>query len=266
MATRDTGWIQYFAENGQQAFDLTLCAFKIGEDNRVLLPVMVNVDGFHVSHVIEPIYFIDQKAANDFLPAYKHPHALDPDNPVTMGCFAMPNFYTETRKALDNAVRESKKVVLEVWQQWAELTGRAYHPVESYKAEGMDTLLVTMGSFSENAMMAIDKMQAEGAKIGLLRIRLWRPFPDEELLKAVSGAKTLIVFDRAMSLGGPAPVCSEIKSSLYSSEKKPQIVSFVGGLGGRDVSPEQFELLINQGIEKAKAGKFDEITVFGVRE
>lgn len=266
MATRDTGWISYFVENGQQAFDLTLCAFKIAEDPRVLLPVMINVDGFHVSHVIEPVYLVDQKMVTDFLPPYKHPYALDPDKPVTLGCFAMPNYYTETRKALDHAVRESKKVVIEVWKQWGELTGRAYHPVETYKADGMETLLITMGSFSENAMMAIDKMREAGKKVGLVRLRLWRPFPNEELVKAVTGAKTLVVFDRSISLGGPAPVCSEIKSALYAAEKKPQVVSFVGGLGGRDVSPEQFELLINQGIEKAKAGRFDEITMFGVRE
>ncbi len=266
MSTRDTGWIQFFAENGQQAFDLTLCAFKIAEDPNVLLPVMLNVDGFHVSHVIEPVYFIDQKSVNDFLPPYKHPHALDPDKPVTLGCFAMPNLYTESRKALDHAVRESKKVVVEVWKQWEALTGRAYHPVETYKAEGMETLLVTMGSFSENAMMTIDKLQDEGKKVGLVRLRLWRPFPYDELAKAVGSAKTLIVFDRSISLGGPAPVCSEIKSALYATDRKPQVISFVGGLGGRDVSPEHFEQLINQGIEKAKAGKFDEIIMFGVRE
>jgi pyruvate ferredoxin oxidoreductase alpha subunit len=266
MSTRDTGWIQFFAENGQQAFDLTLCAFKIAEDQGVLLPVMVNVDGFHLSHVIEPIYFVDQKTVDSFLPPYKHPYALDPDKPVTMGCFAMPNFYTETRKALDNTVWKSKEVILEVWKQWAELTGRAYQPVETYKAEGMETLLITIGSFSENAMMAIDKMQAEGKKVGLVRLRLWRPFPQEELINNISKAHTVIVFERCVSLGGFAPVCSEIKSALYSLEKKPQVISMLGGLGGRDVSPVNFEQLINMGIEKAKSGKSDEITLFGVRE
>lgn len=266
MSTRDTGWIQVFAENGQQAFDLTLCAFKIAEDHRVLLPVMVNIDGFHVSHVIEPVYFVDQETVDGFLPPYKHPYALDPDRPVSMGCFAMPDLYTESRKALDNAVWESKKVVLEVWKQWAELTGRTYQPVETYKAEGMETLLVTIGSFTENAMMAIDKIQVAGKKVGLVHLRLWRPFPYEELIKILAKANTIIVFERCVSLGGLAPVCSEVKSALYSLEKKPQVVSIIGGLGGRDVSPSDFEQIIDIGIEKARSGKFNEITLFGVRE
>jgi len=209
---------------------------------------------------------VDQDTVKSFLPPYKHPHALDPDKPVTMGCFAMPNLYTESRKALDNAVWKSKEVILEVWKQWAELTGRVYQPVETYKADGMETLLVTIGSFSENAMMTIDKMQAEGKRVGLVRLRLWRPFPYEELIEIVSKAKTVIVFERCVSLGGFAPVCSEMKSALYSLEKKPQVISVIGGLGGRDVSPVNFEQIINIGIEKARSGKSDELILYGVRE
>jgi pyruvate ferredoxin oxidoreductase alpha subunit len=266
MITRDSGWIQIFVENGQDAFDQTICAFRIAEDKDVLLPIAVNIDGFHVSHVIEPIEILDQQSVTSFLPAYKHPHPLDVDNPVTIGCFAMPNLYTEARKALDTAVRESKKVILDTWQKYGDLTGRYYHPVESYKTENAETILVTMGSFSENAMIAIDKMQEEGKKVGLVRLRLWRPFPSPEILKALSPAKNVIVLDRAISLGGPGPVCSEIRAALYPAQKKPQIVSIVGGLGGRDISPENFETLIETGLEKIKTGKMDEITMFGVRE
>ena len=266
MVTRDSGWIQIFAENGQQAFDMMICAFRIAEDKDVLLPTMINIDGFNLSHVIEPLYLLDQKAVNEFIPPYKYPFALDPDNPVTMGCFAMPNLYTEARKALDDALRSSKKVIVDVWQKFGDLTGRYYKPVEKYNSDNMETLLITMGSFSENAMMAIDKIQAEGKKVGLVRLRLWRPFPYTEVLEAISNAKNIIVLDRCISSGGPAPVCSEIRAALYPLEKKPQVVSIVGGLGGRDISPENFEQLIELGIEKAKAGKTDEIVMFGVRE
>lgn len=266
MVTRDSGWIQIFVENGQQAFDQMLCAFRIAEHKDVLLPTIINIDGFHVSHVIEPIYFLDQKTVDEFLPPYKHPYALDPDNPVTLGCFATPNLYTEARKALDSALYESKKVILDTWQKFGELTGRHYKPVEKYRTENADTLLLTMGSYSENAMMTIDKIQGEGKKVGLVRLRLWRPFPYEEIREALSGVKNVIVLDRSISLGGPAPVCSEIRSALYAVEKKPQVVSIVGGLGGRDISPADFETLIELGLEKARAGKTEETIMFGVRE
>ena len=148
----------------------------------------------------------------------------------------------------------------------ADLTGRHYKPVEHYKTENAETLLVTMGSYSENAMDAIDKMQDEGKKVGLVRIRLWRPFPYEELIEAVSGAKNVIVLDRAMSLGGPAPVCSEIRAALYTSDKRPQVASIVGGLGGRDISPADFEKLVEIGLEQIKAGRTADTIMFGVRE
>lgn len=266
MVTRDSGWIQIFVENGQQAFDHVICAFYIAEHPDVLLPTIINVDGFHISHVIEPIEMLDQKTVDGFLPPYKRRYTLDPDNPVTMGCFAMPNMYAETRKDLDIAVRDSKKVILDVWRKFADLTGRQYKPVERYKADDAETLLMVMGGYSENAMDAVDKMQNEGKKIGLARIRLWRPFPYEELVQAVSGAKNLIVLDRAISLGGPGPVCSEIRAALYTSDRKPQIASVVGGLGGRDISPDDFEKLVEMGLEHIKAGRTAETIMFGVRE
>jgi pyruvate ferredoxin oxidoreductase alpha subunit len=266
MITRDSGWIQIFVENGQQAFDQVLCAFRIAEHQDVLLPTIINVDGFHISHVIEPMYFLDQKAVDGFLPPYKHPHALDPDKPVTMGCFAMPNLYTESRKALDTSLRESKKVILDTWRKFGEMTGRYYNEVETYKTETAETLLITMGSYSENAMEAIDKMQSEGRSVGLVRIRLWRPFPYTAFLEAVSGAKNIIVLDRALSLGGPPPVCSEIRSALYPQAKRPQVVSVVGGLGGRDISPDDFEKLIDIGLGRIKFGDTSETIMFGVRE
>jgi len=266
MIARDSGWIQIFVENGQQAFDQVLCAFRIAEHPGVLLPTLINIDGFHISHVIEPMYLLDQKTIDGFLPPYKHPHALDPDKPVTLGCFAMPNLYTESRKALDMALRDSKKVILEVWQKYGELTGRHYKPVEKYQAENAETLLVTMGGYSENAMDAIDKMQAEGKKVGLVRVRLWRPFPYEELIEALSGAKNVIVLDRAISLGGPGPVCSEIRAALYSSKERPQVAGIVGGLGGRDISPADFEKLVGVGLEHIEGGRTAETIMFGVRE
>lgn len=267
MAARDCGWVQMFAENVQQAFDLVLCAFRIAEDPTVLFPTMVHIDGFHLSHMIEPVHLLEQREVDRFLPKYHHPYALDADKPLTMGAFGPPNIYTEVKKSQDVALRASKNVVLQVWQNFGELTGRHYSPVESYKAEDANVLLLTMGSFSETAMMAIDKMQDEGQRAGLIRLRLWRPFPFGEFRQAVARAKLLIVLDRALSFGGPTgPVCSEIQAALYPLQTKPEVVSFVGGLGGRDISPETFEDLIRRGMDKAMQGRLDELEMIEVRE
>jgi pyruvate ferredoxin oxidoreductase alpha subunit len=266
MATRDCGWIQIFAENAQQAFDLVLCAFRIAEDPAVLFPTMIHIDGFHLSHVIESLYLLKQEEVDKFLPEFHNPYALDPDKPLSIGAFGPPFIYTEAKKAQEVALKASKEVILQTWERFGKLSGRHYSPVECYKTEDADVLLLSMGSFSETAMMTIDKMQAEGQKVGLVRLRLWRPFPFDELRQAAGKAKLLIVLDRSISFGGPAPVCSEIQAALYPLETKPKIISFVGGLGGRDISAQVFEDLIHRGVDRAKQGKLDEFEMIGVRE
>jgi pyruvate ferredoxin oxidoreductase alpha subunit len=267
MATRDCGWIQIFAENAQQAFDLVICAFRIAEDNNVLLPTMIHVDGFHLSHVIEPLYLMEKEKVKAFLPDYKHPYALNPDKPVTMGAFGPPNIYTEAKKAQVMALLDSKKVILDVWKEFGKISDRHYLPVEEYRTDGADTLLLTMGSYSETAMIAIDNLRAKGKKVGLIRLRLWRPFPFEEFRKAVANSKTIIVLDRALCPGGPTgPVFSEVQSALYNLSTKPKVISFVGGLGGRDMSGTTFENMIELGMQKSEQGRFDELEIVEVRE
>jgi pyruvate ferredoxin oxidoreductase alpha subunit len=267
MATRDCGWIQIFTENGQEVFDQVICAFRIAEDRNVLLPVMVHLDGFNLSHMVEPYYTLDQEEVDKFLPPYEHPYALDPNKPVTMGAFAPPALYTEAKKVQEVALRNSKEAILKVWEEFARLTGRRYQPVESYFAEDAEVLLMTMGSFSETATLAVDKLRGEGKNAGLIRLRLWRPFPFEELRTAVKKAKVLVVFDRCLSFGGPGgPVFSEVKSALYSLRQKPRVLGFVGGLGGRDVFPHEFEYLLNRGIEALKKKPKEEFEMIGVRE
>jgi len=267
MSVRDTGWIQIFVENGQEVVDNTLCAFRIAEDKNVLLPMMVHLDGFHLTHMIEPMIFPDQSQVDKFVPAIDYPLPLNPQKPVSMGDFAPPIIYTEAKWAQQKNLENSKKVILDCWKEFGEIFGRQYSPVERYKSDGAKTLLLTMGSFSETASVAIDKMQAEGKDVGLLKLRLWRPFPFEEIRQAVKDADVLIVLDRALSFGGPAgPVCSEIKAALYAEEKKPKVVSFVGGLGGRDISVEGFEDIIAKGVKIAETGSENEFEIYGVRE
>jgi pyruvate ferredoxin oxidoreductase alpha subunit len=266
MAVRDTGWIQIFVENGQEAVDNTLCAFRMGEDPKVLLPVMIHLDGFHLSHMVEPIDFPDEKEVAEFLPPLDYPLPLNPSKPVAMGDFAPPAIYTETKWAQEINLEKSKAVILDVWKQFGEKFGRHYQPVETYRCEDAETLLMTMGSFSETAMMTIDEMRQAGKKVGLFRIRLWRPFPFEELRETVKGARNLIVLDRAISFGAGGPVASEIRSALYPLGKRPKVVGFVGGLGGRDIAPEDFAVIVERGIEIAKNGSEREFEIYGVRE
>jgi len=225
MACRDTGWIQIFTENGQEVVDIALCAFRIAEDNNVLLPTMVHLDGFHLSHVIEPIMMPEQSQVDAFLPPNKYPFFLDPARPQAMGDFAPPAIYTETKWAQEVNLQKSKETILKAWKEFAEIFGREYKPVESYRCDDAKILLLTMGSYSETAMTAIDAMRekAECENVGLLRLRLWRPFPTDELRKAIENADVLIILDRALSFGSAGgPVGMEIKSALYDVSKKTE--------------------------------------------
>ncbi len=267
MAVRDTGWIQLFVENGQETVDNVLCAFRIGEDPRVLLPVMVHLDGFYLSHMIEAVLFPEQSQVAKFLPPFKYPLPLHPDRPVTMGAFAMPFIYSEAKKAQEVNLEAAKGVILECWEEFGKFFGRNYAPVERYRSDDAKVLLLTLGAFSETAMTAVDKMRGEGRSVGLVRLRLWRPFPFAELRQAVKNAEVLIVLDRAISFGGPGgPVCSEVKAALYGEAKKPKVIGFVGGLGGRDITPAGFEEIVNRGIEISQKGSDKEFEIFGVRE
>jgi len=164
-------------------------------------------------------------------------------------------------------LRAAKEVILQCWDEFGRLFHRHYSPVESYRCEDADVLLLTMGSFSETAAMAIDKMRAEGKSVGQIKLRLWRPFPFDEIRQAVKNVEVLIVLDRALSFGGPGgPVCSEVRSALYQQEKRPKVISFVGGLGGRDITVAGFESIVNKGIEISQRGSENEFEIFGVRE
>ena len=267
MMSRDTGWIQTVAENGQEAFDLTLHAFRVAEDSRVLLPVIVNLDGFTLTHVIEPIEILDQKEVDRYLPPYQPQMRLDPENPVSIGPVGMPEVYTEAKKAQDEAIKGAKPVIIEAWQKFGELFGRYYKPVETYRTDGAETLLVSMGSLSETAMTAVDHMRADGKDVGLVRVRLFRPFPFEEFLAAVRGAKQIAVMDRALGLnGGGGPLAVEVKAALYDEPERPYIWNYVAGLAGRDVTIENFVEMAD-GVEAAAADALRPgYTIINVRE
>lgn len=249
MYARDTGWIQLIAENGQEAVDMSIAAFRIGEDKRVLLPVQVNLDGFTLSHFIEPLTIPDAAEIKKFLPPYRPALRLDPANPATFGPVGMPDIYTEARKAQDEALKNSKPVISEIFGEFSKQFGRPYKLVETYKTEDADTIMIMMGSIAQTAMTAVDALRAKGKKVGVARMRVFRPFPAAEIFDAIKGAKNLVVLDRVTSFAGgeiSGPVALEIKSLLYDKKHYPKVGNFLAGLGGRDVTDQNFEEMVER--------------------
>jgi pyruvate ferredoxin oxidoreductase alpha subunit len=263
MSEKDIGWLQLFVENGQEAYDLTVAAFRIAEDSRVLLPVGVNMDGFTLSHMIEAVQIPEQEEMDEFLPAYEPQQRLDPDNPVTMGAVGVPEIYMEAKKQCEQALLNSKKVVREVLDKWADLTGRRYELVEKNGSPEADIAFVSMGSLGETLMTAVDSLNQEGESVRQVRLRLWRPFPEEEFLQAIKGVKTLVVLDRALSPGSNSgPVAQEIKSLMYGKPGMPEVRNVIVGVGGRDVPVREFKEI----FRKARSEELDKgYTIWGVR-
>jgi len=267
MAERDIGWIQTFAENGQEVLDLMIHAFKVAEDSRVCLPVAVNLDGFILTHVIEPLEMPDQAEVDAYLPPFAPSQRLDPAQPISMGMVGVPEVYTEAKKANLEALENSYPVIVEHWEGFAKQFGRSYKPIETYKAEDAETLFITMGSLGETVMTAVDEMRAAGKKIGVARIRLWRPFPVDDFMAAIQGAKTLVVIDRALSPGVPAgPVATELRGMLYAKGAKQYVANFVCGLGGRDVTRSQFAEMAETAEKAAASGQEMTCQMVGVKE
>jgi pyruvate ferredoxin oxidoreductase alpha subunit len=267
MAERDTGWVQIFTENGQEVIDQTICSFKIAEDPRVSLPTIVNMDGFQMSHVIEPMVFYPTAKIRDFLGVFQPLQRLDPRAPAMFGPVGIPEIYTESKKAHDVALLNSQAVIEEVWARFAKEFGRQYAAVETYQTEGAEYLLVTIGGLSETASVAIDELRAAGRKVGQLRLRLWRPFPAAAVRQALAGVKGAIVFDRCLSVAGTGgPAATEIKAALYNEPVRPTIVGFIGGLGGRDVTVGDFRAMIEKGIGYIDRGDAPLYELVGVRE
>lgn len=267
MAERDTGWIQTFAENAQESVDMAMHAFRVAEDPEVALPVMFNLDGFILSHMIEPIIMPEADEVRRYLPTYKPLQRLDVDNPMTMGPVGIPQIYTEAKYAQEMAIRNSLPVIEKAWDEMEEVFGRRYRPIETYRLEDADVAILTMGSIGETAMTYVDQAREAGVRVGLVRIRLWRPFPQAAFLEAVKGIKAIAVIDRCPMMGAVSgPVASEIKSLLYNAENRPKIVEFQVGLGGRDVPVQDFDRMVQSTLAVIAGGPLPEPRYLQVRE
>jgi len=266
MMVRDSGWVQVFVENGQEAYDHIFWCFRVGEDQKVMHPVMLNMDGFIVTHVVEPIEFWTEDLVKKFLPPFQPLHRLHPDKPVTMGAFGPPEIFSECKASQEHALVSCMPVIEKAWEELYAVCGRRYYPVEKYRAEDAKTLLVTMGCLGETARVAIDEMREAGEEVGLVSLRLWRPFPFAAFKESVKNAETLVVIDRALVFGGVGgPVALEVKSALFSEPKRPRVANFIAGLASRDVQPEDFRQMVARTKKKVAEGREDEFEIYGVR-
>jgi pyruvate ferredoxin oxidoreductase alpha subunit len=241
MGARDTGWIIYFAETAQEAYDNTLMAMRVAEHPDVLLPVMSTLDGFITTHSIDRAEIMDDATVTKFVGEY-HPEGalLDTDNPVTHGSFAgLGGPYFEFKKSQRNAIDRSMDVIKSVGAEWSEICGRPFGVIEGWGMEDAEYVIVVIGSTAGNARHIARELRADGVKAGVLKVRVFRPFPFSEIADAIKDAKAVAVLDRSESFGAEGgPLFLEVKSALYDYEKRPAMVNYIYGLGGADVKLE----------------------------
>jgi len=249
MGARDAGWIQLFAENPQEAYDKTIIGMKLAEAAK--LPVMVIIDGFNTSHSVENLEMLDDKTVKKFVGEYKAEKSLlDIANPVTFGSFALQDTFFEFKIEQEKAMDEALGKYNEITKEYGEISGRKYSLFEKYETKDAQKILVMAGSAAGTTKDAIDELRAKGVKVGLVELELFRPFPRKELMKALSGAKEIIVMDRAQSIGSNPPFYSEIIATMHDSKKSDcDIRSFIYGIGGRDLFKKQIIDLVNGKIK-----------------
>jgi pyruvate ferredoxin oxidoreductase alpha subunit len=231
FSQRDTGWIQLYVEDGQEAHDTQVQAFRIAQEAG--LPVMVCIDGFMLSHVYEPVEYLTQAQVRGFVPRYKPDYALDPDKPVTMGTLGTPHYYIQFRKQLQDALLASRETIRKVNSEFERAFGRGYGSglIEEIGMKGKRNALITIGSVTGTARAVAEK---EG--IGIIRVRSLRPFPEEELRKACSGLRSVGVLEKDISLGANGSLYDEVKAALYGLKSCPAVSNFIAGIGGRDIT------------------------------
>ena len=247
-AARDTGWIQFFAENVQEAYDLILIAFKVSEDESILLPSIVNLDGFILTHTVEPLKIFDGRdVVAEFLPTRKPVHYIDPDKPVTYGALALQNYYMEIKRQQAEAIKSSYKHIKDILSDYSEFSGRNYSPVKAYNVEDADTVFVVLGSTAGTLRYLSRRWSRQGRRIGVLSLTLYRPFPESDVIDYLKDKNTIIVMDRSYSYGSPgAQLYMDMAAVFMKHKLNPRLVNVVYGLGGRDFTPEMAEKVLDK--------------------
>jgi len=246
LSQRDTGWIQLYCETNQEVFDTTIQAFRLAET--INLPVMVILDAFFLSHTSEPVELTDQEIVDEFLPKRVAQYKLDPADPHAFGALVRPDAYMEMRWQQQEAMRETLTLMPEIDEAWAELTGRRYGAIENYRTEDAELLLVTSGTITSTARHVVDERRERGEAVGLVKVKMFRPFPTGALRKALAGADRVAVLDRNISPGHGGIFAEEIRSALYDVplEDRPRLFGYVLGLGGRDVTPAVIDSIVDR--------------------
>ena len=268
MLFRDSGWVSMFSEDNQEAHDQTIIAFKIGEHPNVLLPVAVGLDGFIISHAIEGIEPVSREVAHKFLGGErKAALKLDTTKPLSIGLLHLQDYYMEARAQVRDAQERSRKVILEVFSEWEKLTGRKYKPVESYMMDDAEYAFLTMGSSAGNARTAVDELRAKGEKVGLIKIRVYRPFFSDDITELCKNLKGLITIERSHNFGGPGGILSsDVKSALFNKGLSLFLAEYTIGLGGRDTLIKDYHSMFNRSKESFNSGKNLPLFWWGVRE
>ena len=261
ISQRDTGWIQLHAEDSQEASDMIIQAYKIAEDHDVLLPVMIGMDGFILTHVYEPVELCPQEKVDEFLPLYEPTQYLTPKNPLTFGPIVDPSMYMESRYMIHEAMGRAKKKIMDVASEFRDKFGRYYGGlIDTYEAEDAEVLILAMGSVIGTIKDAIDELRADGKKVGLVKVRCYRPFPADAILEAAKDAKAIAVLDKNISLGHEGALYTDVKSVLYN--EGPLALGFILGLGGRDVTKNTIENIVAKAQKAIESGRVEEKSEF----
>ncbi len=268
MGVRDAGWIMLFSENNQEAYDNLLMAHRIAEHKDVMLPLMVCQDGFITSHSIENIELVEDEKVKEFVGKYKPEHyLLNAKEPIAMGPLDVQTYLFEHKYQQANAMRAAKDVIKEVSEEFAKMTGRKYSFFEEYKLDDAEVAIVCMNSTAGTTKYVVDTLREKGIKAGLLKIRMFRPFPTEEVANALSHLKAVAVLDKADSLNGAGgALYTDVTSSMYVNKKQVPMVNYIYGIGGRDTTSYEIEGVFNDLLEIVKTGKVENpYRYFGVR-
>jgi len=269
MGARDSGWIQIYSENCQEVYDNLIQAVRIAEDKEILLPVMVTFDGFIISHAMERVEILEDEEVKKFIGEFRNPHSLlNIDNPVTYGPLDLYDYYFEHKRQQVDAMEKAPAVIKRVGGEFGKLSGRSYDLMEEYKLDGAEVVIVAAGSTAGTVKAVVDELREEGIKAGLLKIRVFRPFPYKEIAEALKGARAVAVLDRSASFGAQGgPLFLEVRSSLFEEDGRVPVTNYIYGLGGRDIKLEEIKG-VYEDIEEIGKGKKSAqlVNYLGVRE
>jgi pyruvate ferredoxin oxidoreductase alpha subunit len=266
MASRDCGWVQIYASSGQEVYDSVIQAYKLAEDDRILLPVMVCFDGYILSHTYEPVLVNSDEDVRAFVPKNVK-RLLDPDNPISVGVFCMPDYEYEFKYQLVEALDKVPDQLRKVDKAFGESFGRSHGLYETYRIDDAEIVMVALGTTASTAKAAIDDLRKDGEKVGLFRPRLFRPNPVDDWRNVLSKYNMLMVVDRAMSLGSVAgPLALELLGAFMNENERPQFTNFIAGIGGRDVTVDDVKQMFRKTIDGYRSGKIEQSCQYhGVR-